>query len=145
MTARRGRTTPATVADVRAAAAAMPHVTQERTAGATTVYQVGRKSFVFFRTPRADAVDPESGERYDDVIVIWVADEGVKQSLIGDPQSPYFTTAHFDGHPSVLIRASRLAEVSREEIVELVQDAWVAQASTRRARQWLRAQGLDPG
>ena len=32
------------------------------------VYQVGGKSFVFFRTPRPDAFDPETGERYDDVI-----------------------------------------------------------------------------
>lgn len=104
---------------------------------------MGRKSFVFFRTPRPDAIDPETGQRYEDVIVIWVADEGVKESLVRDPESPFFTTSHFDGHLSVLIRASRLAEVSREEIVELVQDAWVAQASQRRARDWLRSQGLD--
>lgn len=29
---------------------------------------VRRKSFVFFRNPRSDALDPETGERYDDVI-----------------------------------------------------------------------------
>jgi hypothetical protein len=36
--------------------------------GPPTVYQVSRKSFVFFRNPRPDAVDPQTGERYDDVI-----------------------------------------------------------------------------
>jgi hypothetical protein len=27
----------------------------------SSVYQVGRKSFVFFRSPRPDATDPETG------------------------------------------------------------------------------------
>ena len=54
---------------------------------------------MFFRNARADAFDPETGERYDDVIVIWVASEDDKQALVLDPDSPYFTTPHFDGHP----------------------------------------------
>ncbi len=39
------------------------------------IYQVGGKSFVFFRTPQPDAEDPETGERYADVIMIWVESE----------------------------------------------------------------------
>ncbi|WP_107767386.1 MmcQ/YjbR family DNA-binding protein [Nocardioides terrigena] len=131
----------ATVDDIHATALAMPHVTVART-GALPVYQVGAKSFVFFRTPRADAVDPETGERYDDVIVIWVASEGDKLALVQDEASPFFSTPHFDGHPSVLVRASRVGEVSRDEVVELVQDAWLAQASRRRAETWLREHHL---
>ena len=100
---------------------------------------------MFFRTPRPDAFDPETGERYDDVIVLWVADEGEKQALVQDPATPYFTTPHFDGHPSVLVRASRLAEVTRDEIVELVQDAWLAQASATRRRRWLAEHDLPGG
>ncbi len=123
----------------------MPHVTVETGARAgNRIYQVGSKSFVFFRTPRPDAFDPETGERYDDVIVLWVVDEGEKQALVQDPATPYFTTPHFDGHPSVLVRASRLGEVTRDEIVELVQDAWLAQASATRRRRWLEEHGL-PG
>lgn len=101
------------------------------------VYQVGGKSFVFFRTPRPDAVDPDTGERYDDVVMIWVGSPGDKLALVDDPTSPFFTTGHFDGHPSVLIRASRLAEISYPELTEVIQDAWLAQASNRRAQQWL--------
>jgi hypothetical protein len=101
------------------------------------VYQVGSKSFVYFRTPRPDAVDPNTGERYNDIIIIWVADEHDKHALINDPDSPYFTTTHFDGHPSVLVRGSRLCEVERDEIIELVQDAWLSRASRRRANAWL--------
>ena len=33
-----------------------------------TVYQVSRRSFLFFRNPRPDAVDPDTGKRYTDVI-----------------------------------------------------------------------------
>ena len=133
----------ASVDDIHATALAMPHVTTART-GALPVYQVGSKSFVFFRTPRADAVDPRTGERYDDVIVIWVASEGDKLALVQDESSPFFSTPHFDGHPSVLLRASRVGEVSRDELVELVQDAWLAQASRRRAEAWLREHHLEP-
>src|SRR5690242_21879877 len=105
------------------------------------VYQVGGRSFVFFRTARPDAVDPRTGERYDDVIVLWVPSEADKQALVQDPGSPFFTTPHFDGHPSVLVRAGRLGELSREELVEVIQDAWLAQASPRRRASWLAAQG----
>ena len=54
-----------------------------------------------------------------------------------DPGSPFFTTPHFDGHPSVLVRASRLPEISLGELTEVVQDAWLAQASPRRREAWL--------
>ena len=115
----------------------MPHVTVDHGTRDNPVYQVGGKSFIFFRNPRPDAVDPESGERYLDVIVFWVASELDKQALVQDPASPFFTTAHFDGHPSVLLRASRIGELSREELAELVQDAWLSRASARRAAAWL--------
>src|SRR5215208_2138276 len=93
------------------------------------VYQVGGKSFVFFRTPRPDAVDPDTGERYTDVIVFWVASEADKEALVRDETSPFFTTPHFDGHLSVLLRGSRVGELSRTELAEIVQDAWLARAS----------------
>ena len=106
------------------------------------VYQVGGKSFVFFRTARPDAFDPETGERYDDVIVFWVEDEGAKEALVADPTTPYFTTSHFDGHNSVLLRASRIGELTYDEVVEVVQDAWLCRASAARARRWLAEHGL---
>src|SRR5688572_25317638 len=58
---------PAFVEDVHELALEMPHVTVEYGSGENPVYQVGRKSFVFFRTPRPDAVDPDTGEKYPDV------------------------------------------------------------------------------
>lgn len=128
----------ATVEDVHELALAMPHVTVEYGTEDNPIYQVGRKSFIFFRNPRPDAVDPETGERYDDVIVFWVASEADKQALVQDPDSPFFTTAHFNGHLSVLVRAGRLGELTRDELAEVVQDAWLSRASARRAAAWLR-------
>jgi hypothetical protein len=131
------------VADIHELAKGMPHVTVEYGGSGNPVYQVGRKSFVFFRTPRPDAVDPATGERYRDVIVFWVGSEADKQALVQDEASPFFTTPHFDGHPSVLLRASRVGELTCEELAELVQDAWLSRASARRAATWLQAHSQD--
>lgn len=130
---------PARVEDVHELALAMPHVTVIYGTGDNPIYQVGGKSFIFFRNPRPDAIDPETGERYQDVIVFWVASEADKQALVQDEASPFFTTAHFDGHPSVLLRASRIGKLARDELAEVVQDAWLSRASARRAAAWLSA------
>ncbi|SEO60177.1 MmcQ/YjbR family DNA-binding protein [Trujillonella endophytica] len=131
---------PAQVEDVHELARAMPHVTVVPGTAGNIVYQVGGRSFVFFRTPRPDAVD-ETGARLPDVIVFWVESEADKLALVQDATTPFFTTPHFDGHPSVLVRASRLGEVPRQELAELVQDAWLAQASPRRRAAWLAEHG----
>ena len=128
----------ARIEDVHELALRMPHVTVIRGSSENPVYQVGGKSFVFFRTPRPDAVDPDTGERYPDVIVFWVASEEDKLALVQDETSPFFTTPHFDGHLSVLLRGCRVGEVTRDELAEIVADAWLSRASPRRAADWLR-------
>ena len=128
---------PARIEDVHELALRMPYVRVDQGPRGNPVYQVGGKSFIFFRNPRPDAVDPETGERYRDVIVFWVASEADKQALVQDETSPFFTTAHFGGHLSVLLRASRVGEVSLRELTEVVQDAWLSRASPRRAASWL--------
>ena len=133
----------ARIEDIHELAMRMPYVTVIHGRSGNPIYQVGSKSFIFFRTPRPDAVDPQTGERYPDVIMFWVASEADKLALIQDPDTPFFTTSHFDGHPSVLLRAAHVAELSRIELSELVQDAWLARASARRRSVWLRAHGLQ--
>jgi hypothetical protein len=128
---------PARVEDVHRLALGMPHVTVYSGTEQKPVYQVGGKSFVFFRNPRPDAFDPDTGQRYDDVIVFWVPDEGDKLAMVQDDSSPFFTTPHFDGHLSVLLRASRLGEISYDELAQVVQEAWLSRASARRRAAWL--------
>ncbi|MBV9091137.1 MAG: MmcQ/YjbR family DNA-binding protein [Mycobacteriaceae bacterium] len=136
---------PARVRDVHEIAAAMPHVTRVAGPKGNAIYQVGGKSFVFFRNPRPDAKDPVSGELYADVIIIWVESEADKRALVQDPDTPFFTTDHFNGHPSVLVRESELSRVGKTELTELIQDAWLSRASNRRGAAWLTQQGLaDP-
>lgn len=115
----------------------MPHVKRLEGPKGNSIYQVGGKSFVFFRTPQPDAADPDTGERYADVVMLWVESESDKLALIQDPASPFFTTSHFDGHPSVLVRAGRLSEITTTELAELIQDAWLSRASRKRAAAWL--------
>lgn len=133
----------ARVQDVHAIALALPGVELAEGSRENPVYQVRGRSFVFFRNPRKDAVDPDTGERYTDVIVFWVGSPEDKEALLqaGDP---FFTTAHFDGQLSVLVRASRIGELDRSELTEIIQDAWLARAPARLARDWLAAQPAGP-
>ncbi len=101
------------------------------------IYAVRKKSFVFFRNPRPDAVDPETGERYADVIVFWVESEDDKRALVADSSNPFFTTPHFDGYAAVLVRAGRLDELTRAELAEVIADAWLCRAPKRLAAAWL--------
>jgi hypothetical protein len=112
-----------------------------------TVYQVSRRSFLFFRNPRPDAVDPDTGERHADVIVFWVDSELEKEAILADTSLPFFTTPHFDGHPSVLVRGSRIGELSRDELAAFVEGAWLSRAGPRAVATWTkersRSQGAD--
>ena len=130
---------PATVEDIHEIARAMPGVTLGGDRGnAPVVYQVSRRSFLFFRNPRPDAVDPETGERYTDVIVFWVESELEKDAILADASLPFFTTSHFDGHPSVLVRGSRIGELSRDDLAGFVEGAWLSRAGPRAVARWLK-------
>lgn len=121
----------------------MPFTTVWDESSRNPVYQVGGKSFIFFRNPRPDAFDPVTKQRYDDVVVFWVASEEDKQAILADADTPFFTTPHFNGHPSVLLRTSRVGELTYDELKETVQDAWLSRASKRRAATWLAEHGLQ--
>jgi hypothetical protein len=78
----------ARIADLHRIAAGMPHVTKVDETQANPVYLSARSRSCSSATARPDAFDPETGERYDDVIVIWVASEDGKQALAQDDASP---------------------------------------------------------
>ena len=128
---------PATVEDIHEIARALPGAKLYSESG-PAIYQVSRRSFIFFRNPRPDAVDPETGERYTDVIVFWVESELEKEAILADASLPFFTTPHFDGHASVLLRGSRVGELTRDELAGFVEGAWMARAGTRAVQRWLK-------
>ena len=135
---------PATVDDIHEIARALPGVTLggARGRGQPTVYQVSRRSFLFFRNPRPDAVDAETGERYADVIVFWVDSELEKEAILADTSLPFFTTPHFDGHASVLLRGSRVGEMTRDELAAFVEGAWLSRAGPRAIARWRTERGI---
>ena len=128
----------AKVDDIHEIALALPGVSRGGARGTLDpiVYQVSRRSFIFFRNPRPDAVDPDTGERYTDVIVFWVDGELEKEAILSDTSLPFFTTPHFDGHASVLLRGSRIGELSRDELAGFVEGAWLSRAGPRAVARW---------
>jgi len=57
-----------------------------------------------------------------------VPDEGAKRALVAAEPDVYFTTAHFDGYPAVLVRLDALDGAG---LTELVGDAWACRAPRR--------------
>jgi hypothetical protein len=98
--------------------------------------------FCFHRGPRRDAVDPKTGERLEDVLMFRVEDLNVKELLLSDDRGVFFTTPHFDGYSAILVRIPSLAELDRDELEDLVAEAWLTRAQKRVASAWLREQEL---
>jgi hypothetical protein len=122
--------------DLDELALAMPEATKEVEESRPT-YRVHGKMFCFHRGPRPDAVDPDTGERLTDVLAFRVADAGVKELLVSDSRGIYFTTPHWDGYSAVLMRIPDLERLDREELRDLVEEAWLTRAQKRLAKSWL--------
>ena len=97
----------ATIRDLDEIALSLPQATKEVSDDGRPSYLVHGKFFCLHRSRRRDAVDPETGERLDDVLMFRVADLGVKELMLADDRGVYFTTPHFDGYSAVLIRIPR--------------------------------------
>ena len=127
----------ATMRDLDELALAMPETAKEVADDGRPTYSLHGKMFCFHRSPRKDALDPETGERLDDVLVFRVADLGVKEMLVGDSRGVYFTTPHWNGYAAVLMRIRDLRQLEREELRDLVEEAWLTRAQKRLAKAWL--------
>lgn len=134
-------TAVATMADLDELALAMPQAEKELSDDGRPSYLVHGKWFCFHRRRRRDAVDPETGEMLDDVLVFRVPDAGVKELLLADERGVYFTTPHFDGYRAVLVRIPSLSQLDRDELRDVVAEAWLTRAQKRVARAWLDEQG----
>ena len=126
-----------TMADLDELALAMPQTTKEVSEDGRPTYLVHGKMYCFHRSPRPDALDAETGERLEDVLVFRVADLDVKELIVGDTRGIFFTTPHWNGYPAVLMRIPDLDRVDREELADLVAEAWLTRAQKRVAKAWL--------
>jgi hypothetical protein len=72
-----------------------------------------------------------------------VGDLDEKDLLLHSRPDVFFTTPHFNGYPAVLTRFPLLAALDRDELHELLVDAWLSRAQKRVAKAWLAEN--DPG
>lgn len=132
---------PATPEDVDAICRALPEVELGISWGDRPTYKVPTgpkgKGFLLFRAPHKTAVDPETGEEYDDLLVIMTADAAEKEALVADASLPFFTIDHFRNFNAVLVQQSRLHEMSVEELTEVITEAWAAKAPKALVRKHL--------
>ncbi|SDP56965.1 hypothetical protein SAMN04489867_2959 [Pedococcus dokdonensis] len=132
MAARKAR-----LSDIAEIALALPEVVEEENGG-RPAYVVRKKSFLHFREPRPDAVDAQTGERMQDVIMVRVADQNDKEALV-DGDGPWFTTPHFDGYNAVLVREQDLGRLTRAELAEVITDAWATRAPAKLVTEYFGA------
>jgi hypothetical protein len=132
-----------TMDDLDELALSLPHTTKEASDDGRPAYRVHGKLFCCHRSRRKDAIDPLTGERLDDVLMFRVADLDVKELLLADGRGVFFTTPHFTGYPAVLLRIPDLARIDREELYDLVVEAWLTKAQKRVAKAWLQEHGVQ--
>jgi hypothetical protein len=115
-----------TLDQVAALASALPEVT-EGTRWRNRTWFVRGNGFAWERPfSRADVKrfgdqTPPAG----DILAISVADLAEKEAVLaGDPQV-FFTIAHFDGYPAVLVQ---LAKIKKPALREALLDGWLAAA-----------------
>jgi hypothetical protein len=126
----------ATWDDVRRIATALPEVV-ERDSRGNVEWRVRDKLFVWERPLRRGDLEALGDAAPDGAIVgVRVPDLGAKEALLASGPDVYFTTPHFDGYPSVLVRLER---IPRADLEEAIVEAWLSRAPKRVAKAWLDA------
>ena len=110
----------ATIDDVRRIALALPGAYEHASHGGAASWRTKPRAFAFHRE--------ELG-----ALVVHVASEEEKHALIATNPAVFFTTPHYNGYPAVLVR---LAEVTPDELAELVIEAWRLRAPKRDVALW---------
>jgi hypothetical protein len=131
------------MADLDDLAMAMPQTTKEISEDGRPSYLVHGKMYCFHRSRRPDAIDAETGERLEDVLMFRVADLEEKEVVLSDARRLFFTTPHFNGYPAVLLRIRDLAALDRDELHDVVAEAWLTRAQKRLAKAWLAEHAAD--
>jgi hypothetical protein len=124
--------------DVSRIALALPE-TEARLSRDLRQWRVHEKLFVWERPLRPKEIEalgddaptgPILGARVEHLLA--------KEALLADDPAVFFTTSHFESHPSILIR---LGLITGDDLEEVVTEAWLARAPKRLARAYLDARG----
>ncbi|GAA1929645.1 MmcQ/YjbR family DNA-binding protein [Nocardioides hwasunensis] len=130
---------PARPEDIDEICAGLPETELGTSWGDRPTWKVPRgakgKGFLLYRAPGPTAIDPETGEPYEDLVVVTTPTEVEKHALVEDDTNPFFTIEHFRRHSAVLVQQSRLGEITRAELAEILTEAWAAKAPKRLVRE----------
>jgi hypothetical protein len=128
---------PATWEDVRRIALALPE-TGERISRELRQWRVKDKLFVWERPLRAKELEAlGSGAPDGPILGARVEHLGAKEALLAADPAVFFTTPHFDGHTSILVRLDRIAV---DELDEVIVEAWLSRAPKPLAQQYIDTQ-----
>jgi hypothetical protein len=116
--------------DVRRIAGALPG-SEERISRERLQWRVGGRLFVWERPLRPREV-AELGAAAPDGPILGARVEHLhaKEAILADDPAAFFTTSHFEGHPSVLVR---LDAIGLPELEEIITEAWFARAPPKLA------------
>ena len=106
--------------DVRSLALSLPGASEQASHGNRPSWRTKPRMFAWIRD------DPEA-------LVVWVESEEDKHALIGAEPDKFFTTAHYDGYPMVLVR---LEAIDTAEAEELVTESWRLRAPVTLVKKW---------
>ena len=125
-------------ADVERLALALPE-TEERPAYGNRAWRVRKKLFVWERPLRGPDLEAlGAAAPTGPILGARVEDLHAKEALLADEPDLYFTTPHFDGYASVLVRLDRIGLADLEE---LIAEAWLTVAPKRLAHAFLEERG----
>ena len=94
--------------DVRRIALRLPGAYEKASYGGAPSFRTKPRGFAFLRAEI-------------NALAVYVASEEDKFALIASDPDIYFTTAHYDGYPMVLVR---LGAVGTAELAEVLTDSW---------------------
>lgn len=120
---------PVTQDDVRRIALALPGVVEEpdRFAFGIGIGPAAKRRAIVWAW--LERIEPKRARVPSaEMVAVRVADLGAKQAILASDQRAFFTEAHYDGYPAVLVR---LKEVGKRELSALIADAWRCQAPKR--------------
>ncbi len=125
----------ATWEDVRRLALSLREATERR--GDLGQWRVRDKLFAWERPLRqSDLESLGDAAPTGSILAVRVPDLGAKDALLLSDPAIFFTTAHFDGYPIVLVQ---LEPVDPAELEELLVEAWLARAPKTLVRQYAAA------
>lgn len=121
--------------DVRRIALGLPETAEQSGREGLRRWTVKDKMFVWERPlRRSDHEALGDAAPAGPILGARVPDLGAKEALLAEPGSGFFTTPHFNGHPSVLVELDRIAV---PDLRELLVEAWLARAPKRLASAYL--------